>query len=69
MSWHNSGGGGNEFKQEAVQMVRGADLSISQVAKDLGLHTNVLSRWCREQERDGEKAFRGLGVPRDEEVA
>ncbi len=50
-------------------MVRGADLSISQVAKDLGLHTNVLSRWCREQERDGEKAFRGLGVPRDEEVA
>lgn len=50
-------------------MVRGADLSISQVAKDLGLHTNVLSRWCREQERDGVKAFRGLGVPRDEEVA
>lgn len=47
-----------EFKQEAVQMARGADLSISQVAKDLGIHTNVLSRWCREQERDGGKAFR-----------
>ena len=58
-----------EFKQEAVQMARGADLSISQVAKDLGLHTNVLSRWCREQERDGVKAFRGQGVPRDGEVA
>lgn len=59
----------NEFKQEAVQMARGADLSISQVAKDLGLHMNMLSRWCREQERDGVKAFRGLGVPRDGEVA
>lgn len=58
-----------EFKQEAVQMARGADLSISQVAKDLGIHTNVLSRWCREQERDGSKAFRGHGVPHDEEVA
>jgi transposase-like protein len=30
-----------EFKQEAVQMARGADLSISHVAKDLGIHTNV----------------------------
>ena len=58
-----------EFKQEAVQMAKGVDLSISQVARDLGLHTNVLSRWCREQARDGVKAFRGQGVPRDEEVA
>ena len=39
-----------EFKQAAVQMARGVDLSISQVAKDLGLHTNVLSRWYRELE-------------------
>ena len=57
-----------EFKQEAVQMATGADLSISQVAKDLGIHTNVLSRWCREEKQDGGKAFRGQGVPRDEEV-
>ncbi len=56
-----------EFKHEAVQMATGADLSITQVAKDLGVHANVLSRWCRE--REGPKAFRGQGVPRDEEVA
>ncbi|HBP90832.1 MAG TPA: hypothetical protein DD706_24460 [Nitrospiraceae bacterium] len=37
-----------EFKQEAMQMAKGADLSISQVGKDLGLHTTVLRRWCRE---------------------
>jgi transposase-like protein len=58
-----------EFKREAVQMAKGADLSIKQIAGDLGIHTNVLSRWCREQERDGRKAFPGQGVSRDEEVA
>lgn len=58
-----------EFKREAVQMIRGADMSITQVAADLGLHSNVLSRWCREQEQDGAIAFRGQGVPRDEEMA
>ena len=57
-----------EFKREAVQMTRGADMSIMQVAADLGIHANVLSRWCREQTRDGEKAFRGQGVSRDEEL-
>lgn len=58
-----------EFKREAVQMVRGADRSIQQVASDLGIHANALSRWCREQERDGAKAFPGQGMPRDDEFA
>ncbi|MDR4485794.1 MAG: transposase [Nitrospirales bacterium] len=57
-----------EFKREAVQMTRGADMSITQVAADLGLHANVLSRWCREQTQEGITAFRGQGVPRDEEL-
>ncbi len=57
------------FKREAVQMTRGADMSVTQVAADLGLHSNVLSRWCREQEQAGARAFRGQGVPRDEEIA
>ena len=58
-----------EFKREAVQMTMGADLSIKQVAADLGIHANVLSRWCREEGRHGRQAFQGQGVPRDEEVA
>lgn len=33
-----------EFKHEAVQMATGANRSIKQVATDLGIHTNVLSR-------------------------
>lgn len=58
-----------EFKQEAVQMATGANPSIKQVATDLGINANVLSRWCQEQQREGLKAFRGQGVPRDEELA
>jgi len=50
-------------------MAMGANLSIKQVAIDLGIHANVLSRWCQEQQRDGPKAFRGQSVPRDEELA
>ena len=50
-------------------MTTGVNLFIKQVAADLGIHTNVLTRWCREQQRDGVKAFRGQGVPRDEELA
>ena len=57
-----------EFKREAVQMAKGADLSLKKVADDLGIHTNVLSRWCREQEQAGIRAFPGQGVPKDQEV-
>lgn len=58
-----------EFKREAVQMTKDTDLSIRQVAADLGLHPTVLSRWCREQEGDEEQAFHGPEVSREEEVA
>ncbi len=50
-------------------MATGANLSITPVSADLGIHTNVLNRWCREQKQGGAQAFQGEGVPRDEEVA
>lgn len=53
-----------EFKREAVQMMKGTDLSLRQVAAELGLHPTVLSRWCREQA--GEQALRGPEVPQEE---
>lgn len=58
-----------EFKQEAVQLVRSADVSASQIACDLGIDPNMLSRWCREMGSIGNKAFQGQGKPRDEEMA
>ena len=58
-----------EFKQEAVQLVRSANVPASQVARDLGIEPNMLSRWCREIGAIGNKAFQGQGKPRDDEMA
>ncbi len=57
-----------EFKHEAVQMAKGADRSLQQVADDLGIHANVLGRWCREQEHAGPRTFPGQGIPKDQEL-
>lgn len=58
-----------EFKREAVELTRMDGVTISQIAKDLGISANMLGRWRREQEQDGAKAFRGQGKARDEEMA
>lgn len=58
-----------EFKREAVGLARSSDQSTSQVARDLGISANVLTRWVREARAEGPKAFPGQGTPRDEEVA
>ena len=42
---------------------------MSQVARDLGINPNMLSRWSRELQGSAGKAFPGLGKPRDEEMA
>jgi len=58
-----------EYKREAVGLVKSSDKPISQVARDLGLNPNILSRWCRECGAVGDKVFAGQGKPRDEELA
>ena len=35
-----------EFKLEAVKLVRERGVSVSQAARDLDLHENVLRKWC-----------------------
>jgi len=35
----------NEFKMEAVRLAERGDVSMAQVARDLGLHETVLRRW------------------------
>jgi transposase len=39
------------------------------VARELGIGANLLSRWAREFDAEGDQAFGGTGSPRDEEVA
>lgn len=57
-----------EFKREAVGLTRQPGISVSQVARELGVGSNLLFRWRRELESGGKKAFAGNGVARDQEL-
>lgn len=59
-----------EFKQEAVKQVVSRGVSAAQVARELGIHANVLSKWVRQFRTDGGQAFPGRGQmkPADAEM-
>ena len=48
-----------DFKREAVKVVRERGVTISQAAKDLGLHVTVLRKWVRDARANGPAAFPG----------
>jgi transposase len=58
-----------EFKREAVALTRQPGVSCRQIALEIGVNPNVLSRWRREADEATDKAFKGSGSPRDEELA
>lgn len=58
-----------EFKHEAIELVRRSGTSCRQIALEIGVGPNLLTRWVREAQAIGGKAFSGAGSPRDEEVA
>jgi len=57
-----------EFKRGAVEQVRQPGVSCAQVARELGIAANLLTRWKREADSEGRHAFGGSGAPRDEEM-
>lgn len=58
-----------EFKRGAVEQARQPAVSCAQVARELGIAANLLTRWKREADAVGQQAFGGTGSPRDEELA
>jgi transposase len=58
-----------EYKREIVELVRRSQSSCRQIALEVGLNPNMLTRWVRETDADRGKAFPGVGTPRDEELA
>ena len=60
-----------EFKLEAVRLSMEEGRAGSDVAKELGIHPNVLYRWRKEFLEDSEDSFPGQGKLKasDEEVA
>ena len=43
-----------QFKREAVELARNANVTQKRVCEQLGINPNLLSRWRRELERDAE---------------
>lgn len=58
-----------EFKRGAVEQASKPGVSCAQVARELGIRDNLLTRWKREIERQDKVTFGGAGTPRDEELA
>ena len=56
-----------EYKRELVEVVRRSQSSCRQIALEVGVNPNQLSRWVREAAATGGQAFPGGGTssPRD----
>ena len=55
-----------KYKFEAVKLIRDRGVTVAQVARDLGVHENVLRKWVREAEADPQSAFPGNGQMKPE---
>lgn len=59
-----------EFKLEAVRLAHDPNVTLKQVASELGINAGLLGKWRKQLQDDGEiQAFPGKGKPRDEEMA
>jgi transposase len=50
-----------EFKSEAVRLVIDEGRPIATVARNLGIHGNLLHKWKKQYEEDPQYAFPGKG--------
>jgi transposase len=57
-----------EFKREAIGLTRQPGVSCRQIALDIGINPNLLTRWKREADSASGQAFAGSGTPRDAEL-
>ncbi len=59
-----------EFKEDAVRLIVDGGRSVREVARDLGIHENMLCRWKKEYLQDTEHSFPGKGhmKPHEEEL-
>ena len=59
-----------DFKEGAVRLVVEGGRSVRSVARDFGIHENMLHRWKQEYQEDPEYAFPGKGhmKPHEEEI-
>ena len=56
-----------EFKLEAERLVKEPGVAVTQAARDLDLHENVLRKWVRDLSMDPQHAFPGHGQMKPEQ--
>ncbi len=59
---------GAEFKREAIRRANEEGVTDVLVAEELGINARQLRRWRHAIKRDGEKAFPGEGIAKDQEL-
>jgi len=59
-----------QFKLDALRMMQESDRPIASIARDLGVHPNVLYKWRNQFLADPDQSFPGKGKlkPEDEEL-
>jgi transposase len=59
-----------QFKEEAVRLVTEGGRKVTEVARSLGIHENLLRTWKRKYKEDPAGSFPGKGHlnPQDEEL-
>ena len=58
-----------QFKVDAVRLLKESGKTATEIADNLGIKRDLLSRWKKELADETRIAFTGKGNPRDEEVA
>jgi transposase len=56
----------DEYKSEAVRLVKDSGKPVTQIARELGINANVLHRWARE-EHEAQAAGRTRGIVKAEQ--
>jgi len=57
-----------EYKRDAVRLAKERG-NVAQVARDLGIHESLLSKWKQKLQATPERPFPGQGNPQDQELA
>ena len=57
-----------EFKKSAVNMLLNSDLNATELANDLGIRPDLISRWKREYEDSGSGKIEKKLDPKDQEI-
>ncbi|WP_336217155.1 transposase, partial [Nonomuraea sp. LPB2021202275-12-8] len=60
---------GDEFKRDAVRLVRTTGRTCADVARELGMNRETLRTWVREAESEDDMSGGGLGKAERDELA